>query len=71
MLVKQGDRSAICRLNLYGLDDELTVFTTTPATYGVLDSVREELQSDDPDVWLDPFLTRVRQSKSKTERNKT
>lgn len=67
-LVKQGDRSAICRLNLYGLDDDLTVFTTTPATYAALDSVREELQSDDPDVWLDPFLTRVRQSKSKTVR---
>lgn len=67
-LVKQGERSATCRLNLYGLDDELTVFATTPATYGSLDEVRQELQSDDPDVWLEPFLARVRHSKLKIAR---
>lgn len=60
-LVKQGERSAICRLNLNGFDDDLTVFTTTPATYGVLDDLREELGSDDPNVWLAPFLARLRE----------
>ena len=64
-LVKQGERSAVCRLNLYGFDDELTVFTSTPATLGVLDELREELRSDDPSVWLEPFLARVRASKFK------
>ena len=64
-LVKQGERSAVCRLNLYGFDDELTVFTSTPATLNVLDELREELKSDDPNVWLEPFLARVRASKFK------
>jgi type IV secretion system protein VirB4 len=67
-LVKQGERSSVCRLNLYGLDDEMTVFTTTPATFAVLDQTREELKSDDPDVWLEPFLAKVRDSKVKLKR---
>jgi type IV secretion system protein VirB4 len=66
--VKQGERSSVCRLNLYGLDDEMTVFTTTPATFAVLDETREVLKSDDPDVWLEPFLQKVRDSKVKLKR---
>ena len=38
---------------------------STPATLDVLDELREELRSDDPNVWLEPFLARVRASKFK------
>ena len=60
-----GHYIAVCRLNLYGFDDDLTVFTSTPATLNVLDELREELKSDDPNVWLEPFLARIRASKFK------
>jgi type IV secretion system protein VirB4 len=64
-LVKQGERSAVCRLNLYGFDEALMVFTSTPATLDALDAVREEVKSDDPAVWMAPFLARVRGNKVK------
>ena len=64
-LVKQGDRSTVCRLNLYGFNDALTVFGSTPTTLTLLDEMRARLGSDDPDVWLEPFLEAVRGSKLK------
>lgn len=64
-LVKQGDRSAVCRLNLNGFDDELIVFGSTPSSLEVLDAVRHEVGSDDPAQWLELFLTRVRATKAK------
>lgn len=64
-LVKQGDRSTVCSLNLYGLADELEVLTGTPESVGVLDEVRRELQTDHPDVWMAPFLDRLKDRKKR------
>ena len=59
-LVKQGDRTAICHLDLYGFDDELAVLTGTPESVATLDEVRHELNSDDPALWMQPYLARLR-----------
>ena len=62
-LVKQGDRSTVCSLNLYGFADELEVLTGTPESIELCEEVRNELRSDDPDVWLPVFLDRLRRAK--------
>jgi type IV secretion system protein VirB4 len=67
-LVKQGDRSAVCGLNLYGFDEELAVLTGTPESVAILDQLRAELQTDDPNVWMQPFQERLRQSKAATKK---
>jgi len=62
-LVKQGDRSAVCSLNLYGLADELEVLTGTPESVQLCEQVRSELQTDEPDRWLPVFLERLKAQK--------
>jgi type IV secretion system protein VirB4 len=59
-LVKQGDRSTLCQLNLYGMLDELEILTANPDTVALCEQVRQELRSDDPDVWLPEFYRRNR-----------
>lgn len=62
-LVKQGDRSTVCQLDLGGFDDELAILSGTLESVQVLDEVRAELGSDDPDVWMPLFLSRLRSKK--------
>jgi type IV secretion system protein VirB4 len=60
LLIKRGSRSAICRLDLGGMADELAVLSGTLDNVLLLDRLRAELGTDDPDVWLRPFLDQVR-----------
>ena len=60
-LVKQGDRSTVCSLNLYGLADELEILTGTPESVALCESIRNKLGSDDPKVWMQPFWTQLQQ----------
>lgn len=62
-LVKQGDRSTVCSLNLYGFADELEILTGTPESVELCELVRTELRSDDPDVWVPVFLRRLKEQK--------
>lgn len=62
-LVKQGDRSAVCSLNLYGFGDELEILTGTPESVQLCEQVRHELGSDEPDAWVPVFLDRLREQK--------
>lgn len=62
-LVKQGDRSTVCSLNLYGFSDELEILTSTPESVAVLEQVRNELKTDDPDQWMPHFLERLKSKK--------
>lgn len=61
-LVKQGDRSSLCVLDLKGFNDELAVVSGTLDSVMLLDEVRATL-GDNPDVWLQPFLTQLRARK--------
>lgn len=63
-LVKQGDRSSLCMLDLNGFDDELAVVSGTLDGVILLDEVRDTLDSNDPDVWLQPYLKELRHRKS-------
>ncbi len=54
-LVKQGKTSAICRFDLSGLTDILSVISGTTESVALLDAIRSEV-GDDPEVWLPIFL---------------
>jgi len=54
-LLRQGDRSAVVRLDLGGMDDLLTVLSGRETTVRRLDALRDEV-GDDPAAWY-PALT--------------
>lgn len=54
-LVKQGMTSAICRFDLGGVSDVLSVLSGTTENVARLDAIRADV-GDDPDVWLSIFL---------------
>ncbi len=66
-LVKQGHASAICEMDLAGLDDFVTVLSATTDNIALLDSVRER-HGDDPFQWLPVLLREVQDRKSRTSR---
>jgi type IV secretion system protein VirB4 len=57
-MVKQGHGSAICELDLTGLDDFITVLSATTDNVALLDDIRER-NGDDPQVWLPLLLQAV------------
>jgi type IV secretion system protein VirB4 len=57
-LVKQGHASAICELDLSGLDDFITVLSATNDNVALLDAVRER-HGNDPFHWLPVLLAEV------------
>lgn len=65
-LVKQGDRSTVCTLNLYGFSDELEILTGTMESVAVCEDVRNELKTNDPNLWMPPFLERLKAQKATT-----
>jgi type IV secretion system protein VirB4 len=67
-LVKQGERSTVCTLNLYGFPDELEFLTATPESLQVCDEIRKELKTDDPEIWAQPFIERLKQKKQNTSK---
>jgi type IV secretion system protein VirB4 len=66
-LVKQGHASAICELDLAGLQDFITVLSATTDNIALLDEVRVR-HGDDPFQWLPVLLREVQDRKSKTSR---
>ncbi len=54
-LVKQGRTSAICRFDLAGLTDILTVISGTTENIALLDAIRADV-GDAPESWLPIFL---------------
>lgn len=65
-LVKQGDRSTVCSLNLYGFAEELEILTGTPESVELCELVRAELRTDDPDLWIPVFQERLKHQKAAT-----
>jgi type IV secretion system protein VirB4 len=66
-LVKQGHSSAICELDLSGMDDFITVLSATTDNVALLDAVRER-HGNDPFLWLPALLREVQDRKSRTSR---
>jgi type IV secretion system protein VirB4 len=66
-LVKQGHASAICELDLKGLEDFITVLSATTDNIALLDSLRARL-GDDPFQWLPVLIQEVQDRKSRNSR---
>jgi type IV secretion system protein VirB4 len=69
-LVKQGHSSAICELDLSGLDDFVTVLSATTDNVALLDDIRAR-HGDDPFQWLPVLLREVQDRKSRISRRAT
>nr|WP_247661412.1 VirB4 family type IV secretion/conjugal transfer ATPase [Ideonella alba] len=57
-LIKQGHASAVCELDLSGLDDFITVLSATTDNVTLLDAIRER-HGNDPSQWLPVLLAEV------------
>ena len=66
-LVKQGHVSAICELDLSGLEDFVTVLSATTDNVDLLDALRARL-GDDPVDWLPVLLRDIKARKSRFSR---
>jgi type IV secretion system protein VirB4 len=66
-LVKQGQASAICELDLIGLEDFITVLSATTDNIALLDDIRER-HGNDPFQWLPVLLQQVRDRRLRTSR---
>ncbi len=66
-LVKQGHASAICELDLTGLEDFVTVLSATTDNVALLDAVRER-HGNDPYQWLPVLLRAVHDRKDRNAR---
>jgi type IV secretion system protein VirB4 len=58
LLVKQGARSVLVKLDLEGFRDELVVLSGSIDNVELLDSIRAEV-GDDPDAWMPILLRKV------------
>lgn len=61
-LVKQGQRSAVARLDLSGLNDVLDVLSGTTDNVALLEEIRAQI-GDAPDVWLPCFLAQTQSAR--------
>ncbi len=66
-LIKQGHASAICELDLSGMDDAITVLSATTDNVALLDTIRER-HGDDPFQWLPLLLREVQHRRSSNSR---
>ncbi|WP_018152874.1 VirB4 family type IV secretion/conjugal transfer ATPase [Leeia oryzae] len=62
-LVKQGHQSAICQLNLRGMDDALAVISASTDNIDIMQNliaehVKNAQQAPEPDEWLPAFFAR-------------
>ncbi|RZJ85114.1 MAG: VirB4 family type IV secretion/conjugal transfer ATPase, partial [Massilia sp.] len=66
-LVKQPQGSAICELDLAGLEDFIAVLSATTDNVALLDGVRDR-HGNDPFQWLPEFLRQVKDRGSRNSR---
>lgn len=66
-LVKQGQRTAICKMDLGGMGDILDVISGSLDNVELLDAIRAEV-GDNPDVWLPIFHQRIAERRAKSRK---
>jgi type IV secretion system protein VirB4 len=66
-LVKQGRTSAVCELDLSGLEDFVTVLSATTDNIALLDDIRERA-GDEPGNWLPILAREVQDRRTRTLR---
>jgi type IV secretion system protein VirB4 len=62
-LVKQGQRSAVCELDLHGMDSVITVLSGSTENVNLLDQIRANVGDDVAD-WFPLLLKAVRDRSS-------
>jgi type IV secretion system protein VirB4 len=67
-MIKQGHASAICELDLSGMDEFITVLSATTDNVALLDELRER-HGNDPFQWLPALQREVQHRKSRTSRS--
>lgn len=67
ILVKQGNRSAICQMDLSGLDDHITLLSGSTDNIHLLEEIRAEV-GEDPAVWIPLLLQRSKERDAKGKR---
>lgn len=68
-LIKQGSQTAIAKMNLSGMDDEISVLSGTPDNAELLMNVMRAKKTADPDVWLPAYYAAVRQAVAERRSN--
>ncbi|PAV06605.1 type IV secretion system protein VirB4 [Arsenophonus sp. ENCA] len=56
MLIKQSGSSTFVKMDLYGFDDFLPVISGSKEGIQLCEKIRHDLNSDNPDDWINPFL---------------
>jgi type IV secretion/conjugal transfer VirB4 family ATPase len=64
MLIKQGHKTAVARLDLKGFNDELVVLSGSADNVALLDDIMREV-GEDPDIWLPMLQDCVRKRREK------
>ena len=67
-LVKQGSNSALCELELSGLEDFVAVLSATTDNVALLDGIRARV-GDDPTAWLPLLLDAIHERKAIPQRS--
>lgn len=63
-LVKQSKQSAFAKLDLYGFADEMVFLSGSSNNIELLHDVMAECGSQNPEVWYQPFMQAVHQSRA-------
>jgi type IV secretion system protein VirB4 len=66
-LVKQGHRTALCRLDLGHMSDALEIISGTLDNVVLLDGLRAQL-GDAPEAWMGPFLAAIQSRNDSAKR---
>ncbi|ENE6639021.1 conjugal transfer protein [Salmonella enterica] len=63
LLLKQGHQSCILDYGLYDFDDFLPVISSTKENVQIAAKIREELNTNDPDIWVPAFQAEMRRQR--------
>ncbi|HGG5823027.1 TPA: type IV secretion system protein VirB4 [Salmonella enterica subsp. enterica serovar Saintpaul] len=61
MLIKQSGSSVFAKMDLQGFDDYLPIISGSMKGIKLCERLREELGSDEPEVWYPPFIYGIHQ----------
>jgi type IV secretion system protein VirB4 len=63
-LIKQGNQSCFAKLDLYGMDDEISVLSGNTENVAIFNEIVAEVGAD-PDVWMPIFQSRRKGKRQK------
>ena len=68
-LVKQNQQSAVCELDLSGMDEALIVLSGSVDNVALLDEIRARV-GDDPEAWMPELVDAVKSRKALQRRTR-